>query len=204
MKARADIVAFFGGTGSGKSLSVALELARRKPKRLVIWDLMRDHGKGCEQFTTIPALYARARELKPGDAFKICYWPGSRNQGEEFDLVCEIAYRLGDLVLVVEELAFVTAANSAPPGWKKCTSTGRHRHLQLIGTSQRPASVDKHFFSNATRIRTGRLNFGDDIKTLANIINAKPEDITALAELEYIERDLTSGKITRGKLKIPR
>lgn len=79
---------------------------------------------------------------------------------------------------------------------------GRHKGMAIIGASQRPASIDKDFWGNASTVRTGRLNFKADIETLANILHVPKQDITALMPLEFIERDMNSGLIKRGKVVI--
>jgi hypothetical protein len=73
--------------------------------------------------------------------------------------------------------------------------------MRIIGASQRPASIDKHFFGNATTIRTGRLNFEADIKVLANVTGESPDTIRGLMPLEWIEKSMQDGKISRGAIR---
>ena len=47
-------------------------------------------------------------ENKKGGPFAVVYQPGGREVLAEFDFFCEVAYALGDLLLVVEEEAQVT------------------------------------------------------------------------------------------------
>ena len=79
------------------------------------------------------------------------------------------------------------------------TLKGRHKGLTVYGNSQRPASIDKNFFGNATIIRTGRLNFAADVKVLANVLQVQALEVQSLQPLEYIERDMGTGAISRGK-----
>jgi hypothetical protein len=79
---------------------------------------------------------------------------------------------------------------------------GRHKGMTVIGASQRPASIDKHFFGNATIVRTGRLNFAADIKVLANVLHVPGSHILSLAPLEFFQRDMQTGDTQRGALKV--
>lgn len=193
---KANINAVMGGSGSGKSTFIKREIARLKPKRLIVFDVMHEYGDLGQPVKLCGELAMLAKEK----SFKLIFQPSSRGMQQQFDFICRLAFEVGDLVFVVEELNRVTQATKAPPAWQDCTSRGRHQKLIIYGASQRPASVDKDFFSNATRIRTGRLNFEADIKTLANVLNVQAVDIFELMPLQFIERDMTNGKVTRGQL----
>lgn len=191
---KANIVAVMGGSGSGKSTFIKREIARLKPKRLIIFDVMHEYGAEGQPVK----LCGELAQLTKASTFKIDFLPNSQNINQQFNYVCKLAFEMGNCLLVVEELNRVTQANKAPPAWQDCTSRGRHKGLMIYGASQRPASVDKDFFSNATKIRSGRLNFAADIKTLANVLKVKTTDIDELKPLEFIEREMSTGKINRG------
>jgi hypothetical protein len=193
---KANITAVMGGSGSGKSTFIKREIARIKPKRLIIFDVMHEYGDHGQPVKLCGEMARLAKQA----SFKLIFQPNSRSIESQFDFVCRLAFALGDCMLVVEELNRVTEATRSPPAWQDCTSRGRHKGLIIYGASQRPAGVDKDFFSNATRVRSGRVNFEADIRTLANVLKVKPADIDGLMPLEYIERDMTTGKTTRGKL----
>jgi ABC-type oligopeptide transport system ATPase subunit len=193
---KANITAVMGGSGSGKSTFIKREIARIKPKRLIIFDVMHEYGDHGQPVKLCSEMARLAKQA----SFKLIFQPNSRSIESQFDFVCRLAFALGDCMLVVEELNRVTEATRSPPAWQDCTSRGRHKGLIIYGASQRPAGVDKDFFSNATRVRSGRVNFEADIRTLANVLKVKPADIDGLMPLEYIERDMTTGKTTRGKL----
>ena len=123
---------------------------------------------------------------------------------EQFDIFCTLAYAAGSLYLVCEELSDVTQAGWAPAGWSMISRKGRHKGLTVIGLTQRPAAVDKHFFGNANRVRCGRLNYEADVRTMANVLRVSPDEIGNLKPLEWIERDMSSGEVTRGTLTFDR
>lgn len=95
--------------------------------------------------------------------------------------------------MIAEELQRVVTASHAPEYWAELIQTGRKFGASVIAASQRPAEIDKTFFSNATIIRTGRLNYQDDRVTLARVLDVPLERVAQLAGTEYLERDLLAG-----------
>lgn len=106
----------------------------------------------------------------------------------------------GNLSLVIEELRFVTTPSRAPLGWAQVCLTGRHRGLKVFGISQRPASIDKDFLGNCTAIRTGRLAYPEDVKAVCKVMGVPSSKVEALRPLEWLEKDMASGKLTAGVL----
>ncbi len=197
---KAQIVAVMGASGSGKSTFLKQTIRKTLPKRLLIWDPMTEYGDLGEPTRTLSDVMAKMRD----PVFCIDFIPAAdpEQMRKQFDLFCQLAFAAGNLTLIVEELAFVTSPSFAPPGWAAVTLKGRHKGLKVYGASQRPASIDKHFFSNATTVRTGRLNYAADIKTLANVLSIVPDQVQSLLPLEYLERDMSTGKVTAGTIKI--
>lgn len=199
---QANITAVMGASGSGKSLFIRGELKRLKPPRLMVWDFKREYA----EFGQVARSLAEVIQLARARSFRLVFQPShdpatAKNQ---FDVFCRIAYAAKRLVFVGEELAFVTNPSYAPPGWSMLTLAGRSEGLTIYGASQRPAAIDKNFFGNATAIRTGRLNFKNDIKVLADVLQVPPQQVQALAPLQYIARDMNTGKLSTGAVKIPR
>lgn len=198
----ADLTAVMGATGSGKSLFVKSELRRLQPQRLMVWDFKREYADVAPPVATL----ADVLRLAYAPRFKIVFQPlhDPKICRDQFDKFCRIAFAAKRLTLVAEELAFVTHAGYAPPGWMMISLAARSEGLQIYGTSQRPAKLDKDFFANASRVRTGRLNFRRDIEVLADALQVSREQVSALKPLEFIERDMNTSRTIRGIVKIPR
>lgn len=192
---KAFIVAVLGASGSGKSTYVKRILSRGHP-RLLIWDPLREYeGEGVE---SLAGLLAALKAKK----FRLVFRPSADpvQRGKQFDLVCRAALAAGSLTLVVEELRFVTTPQRAPLGWAQVCLTGRHRGLKVFGISQRPASIDKDFLGNCTAIRTGRLAYPEDVKAVCKVMGIPSSKVEALKPLEWLEKDMASGKISSGTL----
>lgn len=197
----ASVIAVIGATGSGKGVYIK-NYALRAPvdKRLVVWDYMREYaplvGSSSDRLSdTIRGMGAKA--------FRLAFTPSYEDKlrAKQFDAFCRAAVEAGDLRLLVEELAFVTKATHAPAGWKMATSIGRHKGLRLIGASQRPAQVDKAFWSNCTEIHCGFLNYEDDQKVMAKALQVSIAEIQSLKPLEYIHRNVRTKENVRGFVK---
>ncbi len=121
-------------------------------------------------------------------------------RAQQFDFVCRAALAAGNLTLVVEELRFVTTPSRAPLGWAQVCLTGRHKGLRVFGLSQRPASIDKDFLGNCTAIRTGRLAYPEDVKAVTKVMGVPPARVESLRPLEWLEKDMATGRISSGVL----
>lgn len=207
---KAHIMAVLGSSGSGKSTFVKREIGRGHP-RLLVWDPMAEYQGATT--SKIADLLATLKASK----FSVVFRPSNdpKVRAPQFDLVCRAAMAAGNLTFVVEELRFVTTPSRAPLGWAQVCLQGRHKGLRVYGTSQRPASIDKDFLGNCTRIRTGRLTYPEDVVAVGKAMGLKvrPQtegqtmktaytmaSIEVLLPLQWIECDKTTGKFSKGTL----
>lgn len=201
---KAEVYCVLGASGSGKTSWVMQELRRKKPKRLLIWDTKGEfasEGYALAVDTLSEVVQSVAAAGKVG-AFAISYRPrgDEKKIKAQFDLFCELAFQAKKLSFVAEELADVTTASHACAGWRRVSSQGRTEGLTVYGLSQHPASIDKHFFGNASLVRSGRLNFDSHVKAVANVLGVPPDEIRAMRPLDWVARDMNSGVLTRGKI----
>lgn len=196
---QARIMAVLGASGSGKSTFIKREIAKpAAARRLLIWDPMKEYGAHGAAISTAAELLDGLK----GKRFALVFQPSTdpKARVRQFDFLCRAALAAGNLTLVVEELRFVTTPSRAPLGWAQVCLTGRHKGLTVYGASQRPASIDKDFLGNCSRVRTGRLTYPEDVKAVASAARIPLAEIDVLKPLEWIEKDLATGKTTRGKI----
>jgi len=179
--AQADMWAVFGGSGTGKSYLIKSIISR--DKRLMVFDPMEEY-KG-QVVETIPALVALVKKRR----FRAIFRPSFECIDEQFAAFCKVAWAVGQLRLVAEELNTVTESSRAPAAWRNVTSRGRHRGLHIIGASQRPAGVDKDFIANATRVVAGRLHYERDWKALAQVFGKDAERLPQLKNRVFLSWD---------------
>lgn len=200
---KASITAVFGASGSGKSTYAKRRIKAEKPGRLLIWDPQGEYADSGTVTHSLADVLNQIGAAGKRGRFAFVYQPKGSTAAwkEQFNVFCKIAYAAGGVFMVAEELADVTQPAWAPEGWGIVTRKGRHTGMKVIGLSQRPASIDKHFFGNATAVRTGRLNFESDVKTIANVTGQSADSIRGLMPLEWIEKDMQTGKISNGTIK---
>ena len=200
---RPCIIAAMGATGSGKSEYVKRELLSPAPRRLLVWDLSPiDEYRSYGAAVTLSQLVAAGGAAGKGGDVRLVFKPSDddKKRAAEFNIFCTLAMRLGNLTMLVEELKFVTRPGYAPMPWAHCVLTGRKIGLRVIGTSQRPAHIDKDFLGNATIIRTGCLGYEDDEIAVAKALRVPVEDVHRLQPLDWIEFERQTRLVTRGRL----
>lgn len=190
----ANMVAVLGGTGSGKTWRVMRHHLKRKPARLVLWDFKRDPTfDGYAEPVTAQQLVAALQRPR----FAVRYQPSfnEAKRAEQWEWFCRLVHHVGNLTMWVEELARVTRPGYAAPAWSMITMTardysinGRRLHLDVIATSQRPANIDKDFFSNCTAIECGVLEYPRDVATMADVLRCERTTIQTLKPGQFVRR----------------
>jgi hypothetical protein len=197
---KAVVVAAVGARGSGKSGWVKAQLEDAQPPRLIVWDPMREYGgvAGCVPMSDL----AGAIRAMDAARWRIAYQPPNATGMEDrFELLCVTIKTATRCVFVAEELAFVTTPSKAPPAWRELCLLGRHEtHAEatIIGVSQRPASIDKDFFSCCDVIHCGRLAYTRDAAAVAPYVGIDHRELMTLPDLHYIERTPNQGEPVRG------
>lgn len=204
-KNAASITAVMGASGSGKSAWLKQQLAKWKPRRLMVWDPMDEYGHLAGRLSTLAPVIDQLKLAGKRGGFVLVFDPShdEKRRLDQFNVWCLAALAAGELTFIAEELRFVTRPGWAPTGWAKVTMTGRHKGLRVIGTSQRPASIDKDFFGNCTVIHTGRLAYPDDVRTVARAMNVPEADLAALQPLQWMQKDMTTGSFSKGTIRFP-
>ncbi|WP_321797115.1 hypothetical protein [Burkholderia sp. BCC1988] len=208
----ADIIGVVGASGMGKGLYVKDYLRRLRASRgVLVWSPLEDTDDyadviGGERVDSIAALVAAIRAGKRRLVFVPSHKPTTLK--EQFDRFCRVVWELDGWAVVVEELSNVTMASWAPPAWKKISTAGRHKGLTVIGTSQRPAHVDKDFFGNCTQLRCYRVGYRSDAVAMADVMfvdnPAEHRTLLKLDQFHYIHRDKFAGINTPGVVSPPK
>jgi len=199
---RAYVVGLFGATDTGKSTRAQELLSQEKPGRVVVWDFKREYRNADRHFSRASDLYDYVKAKGKRGRFFVAFDPcidSDDVRKMQFDAVNKIIQAHGNIFYIVEELKFVTKPTWSPGSWSMITMTGREQNIKIIGTSQRPASVDKDFFSNCTMIHARRLNYEDDITTMAKALRIHKRDMAALTGHDYYERNNRTGELTEKK-----
>ena len=201
----AKVIAIMGSTGCGKSHFLRSMLAKRRRKRTMIWspkeaiDNYAALYPGSVIVTTAAETLATVKAAGRGE-FHLVFKPRLNRAADaaQFGAFCKIAMLARDVTVIAEELHTMTKPSWAPDGWSELIMMGRGYGAEVFGLSQRPASVDKDFFGNVSMIHCGRMAYDDDAKAVAKALGVRPADVLALTGYQWIERDILTGKVTRG------
>ena len=194
----AHIEAVMGASGCGKSHYVKSQIRKAKPQRLIIWDAREEYGDFAKPTTSLADVLGG---LRSGKRVKLAYRPKTMDEKvlrAKFETLCKIIFAAGNVTFIAEELSDVTSPSWAPGPWRQISTEGRHRKLTVYGTSQRPASIDKHFLGNATHVRTHRLNYQADRQALAQFLDISVDRVVALKGYEFIQKDMRDAVLTAG------
>ncbi len=192
----AAIAAYFGATGCGKSHEMKAQLAARQDPRLIVVD-----PDGEYPIPTRLRSLEHLQRATAGEFWRLAFIPSEdRAIGiAQFDFVCRLvwqrAQQRGSVCLVVDELADFTESNRAPLWWRRVIRRGRKLGISIFAASQLPTDVDKKIYSNASTIRTGRLNEYDHQARLAHALNVPVADVARLSGYQFIERDRNTGEL---------
>lgn len=201
----AKVIAIMGATGCGKTTTLRAMLAKPKRKRTIVWspkepiDNYAQLYAGSVVVNSATEVLRLVKEAGKGD-FHIVFRPRLNREIDQaqFGAVCKIAMAARNVTMVVDELHTVTRPSWAPDGWSELIMMGRGYGCEVFGLSQRPASIDKDFMSNASMVQTGRLAYVDDAKAVAKSLTVQWADVMNLTGYQWIRRDILTGKVLRG------
>lgn len=176
---------------------------------MLVWDSVGEWSREglVEPIRTLQELGARLRvdAAKPGRS--TLGYVGPVNAAT-FEAFCRMAWAwlraAPEGALVIEELADVTAPGKAPAAWGEIVRKHRHAGGRVYALTQRPSESDKTIVGNAAVLHVGRMNMQRDRAYAAACLDVPMADITALGDLEFIEKDMRSRAISRGRVSFKR
>ncbi len=184
-----------GASGSGKTAWVHRRIA--KARRVMAWDIEGQHTAGAEIIRDRRRLAEVANDSGPG---RYAFIPSSV---KDFDFWARCAFlwvRRAPGVVVAEELADVTTPGKAPDGWGMLVRRGRKYGADIYAITQRPAESDKTAVGNAAVIHCCRMSRAKDRAYMADELDIDRRELAGLKGLDWIEKDMRTGKIKRGTL----
>lgn len=173
---------------------------------LLVWDSAYEWHRKCrlERVSNLADLHEHLVAELRGDRGPLrMAWVGAVSK-DHFETFCRLAWvwlRASRGVLIVEELADVTSPGKAPAAWGEIVRKHRHSGGQVYALTQRPAESDKTIVGNAAVIHCGRMNRASDRKYMADCLDVSLEEITRLQDLDYLERDMRTHRLERGRVR---
>ncbi len=185
-----DVTIIFGMRGSGKS-TLSRKLSSAYPRRVVIdplaeWSEVDVHYRVVRGYAEFARVFA---EVVFSDRFTlVCQFDpetSDEDQSAEFDSILRSLYYTGretgmGCCLVIEEVHNFATPYAIQHWLRQIVLTGRHAHLAVIASTQRPASVNKALVSQAAHVFTGQLFEQRDVKYLEDTLSGDIAERAAL------------------------
>ncbi|MEX1057043.1 MAG: type IV secretory system conjugative DNA transfer family protein [Natronospirillum sp.] len=194
----ADIVAFFGATGSGKTHNMLQDC--KADKRILAFDPTGTlSGQGFEGFSDFGAWFRAAVNSGPGRYALQLTGP------KHFSAWCEAVMAMADArrpcTVLVDELGAVTTPTKAPEHWHNLISLGRKYGLKIRAGAQRAPEIDKTLIGNKSGLWIGFQSREADAAYLARETDIPLETIKALRPKPHFDHIWYKG---RGDYKLIR
>lgn len=105
---------------------------------------------------------------------RILYQPNADGE-EDFNTVCEIIYKTGNIAILVDEVGSYTTGNRIPHWFSECLRLGRGRGIGVISISQRPKEIPNTIISESEFKIMFRLQLQDDRRKLIGVVGPGAE-----------------------------
>lgn len=182
-----DCILIMGRRGCGKSY-LSKKIQSVWPRRIII-DSLGEYTEGEHVFNFLEfsdkLKYFKSNQI---NQFEVVYQfdPENELSEEEFNQILRIAYYLGNVQIVIEEIQLYSSPHKMPRWLKNCLLTGRHQNLSLLFTTQRPGELNKTIFSQCSHIFCGQINEGNDLRYISSILGAEIQKLPSLPERQFI------------------
>lgn len=166
-----------GESRSGKSWWAKGHLAQLPASRTVIvWDPQGEYAgprsdrplPGARIFGTTADLIGWLRQAGPQTGGR---WVVQSPRKEDFPLLCRLVYTAGRCTFAVDEASLVGRASQACAELLYLVATSRHRHVDLIFISQRPAHLAPDIRDAKTRTLLFRMRGAASLAWVRNEIS---------------------------------
>lgn len=198
-----EIIIVLGKTGYGKSRWTWEYLAGQP--RVFCYDPLHD-APNMQWFTADEVIrwhdlnpVTQSEERHHGEYPKR-YYRIATDDEDARDTFGHLAFLRGDCIFVVEEASMVFEQGERISGWcKNIVFVGRHRHVSLLVTAQRAASIPIALRSQASRVVSFGQHEGDDLRWLKGFYGDAILELPLLPRLHCL--DSTEGDIKRYSIK---
>jgi len=190
------IIVIFGKKGSGKTNLTKYLLSKTSSnKSLFIWDFLGEYGDYGYVFTDVIELLKYLKGHKP--PYKIVF---QSDNLEDFDKLCQIVYKVGNTILMIEETDAICNPTSISQNFAYIIRYGRHFNIDIIGITRRPYEINRLLTAQADKLFVFQFNEPRDLTYLKAFM---PSDIThrikTLPRFNFICYDTVSSEILQNK-----
>jgi ABC-type dipeptide/oligopeptide/nickel transport system ATPase component len=201
-----DKISLIGRSGCGKSYLG--KMIQKVFPRVIIFDSLDEYPVQENDIHTFEQFMNFCRIASDLPKFRVIvrFNIDEQNTSILFEQYMRCLYFLGDVLIVVEETQDYCSPHKIGHYFKKCLTSGRHRGLGFIFTTQRPALISKTVLSQSTHVFVGNLIDKDDSDTMGKLMARKGAEFSLLKDREFFwfcpARENHTVKINSSKLKL--
>lgn len=176
----------FGRKGSGKTHLVKRSLLAHH-SRILIVDPLREYGDVAIQVQSLEQL----ADYLAGTAGTWRVTISNDRLEADLEAICEAAYELGDLLLVLEECSWWCSPSFIPDYLKRFVQYGRHRGVWPLAIARRPSEIHRMFTSEAYEVYCFTMQEPNDLDYLKKYVSASyAEAAQQLPPKVYLRQNL--------------
>lgn len=112
--------------------------------------------------------------------------PERGSHRDEFDEAMRVIYYRGSVLVVIEEVQNFSSAQSIPRWLEQALTTGRHRQLALLFTTQMPRFAHKALISQANHVFCGTLHEKNDLAYAQSIFYDRVDALSKLPPRRFL------------------
>jgi len=189
MKYENEVIFVSGQRGSGKTFWVQHYI--KTLSRVLIYDSLSEY-EAANRFEDLDSLIGFL-ETVGENWFEVIFDPLDPQDEFEFSIFCRVAQSVGRLHVVIEEIDLFATPFLIPRGLQELIKYGRHRAINLVGVSRRPAEVSRLFTSQASRFILFRQIEPRDIQYFKSIIGDSADMLPTLEPYHFLDIDFSKG-----------
>lgn len=185
-----EVIFVSGQRGSGKSYWVKDYI--KGLTRYLLYDTIGEYESG-PHFEDIEDLIDYCGPYENGGGFLEAVYDPIGN--DDFGLFCDVALALGNVYVIIEEMDEFTTPYYTPIELQQMIKRGRHRGVNVLGVSRRPAEISRLFTSQATRFVVFRMFEPRDIAYYKSIIGPVADCLSQLNNYDFFDIDFNQGGV---------
>lgn len=178
MPKKPRLMLIVGKRGSGKTQLVKKLLAEIDRQRVIIFDPLGEYESGLIYYDFITF----CDKIEGAESFR--YILRFDNQ-EEYEYALEVAYAVGDLLLVIEEITHFANERSIDKSLDSIIRFGRHQNVSLLSVTQRCANIPRLLTSQMDIIISFKQTEPRDIEYLYKTVGSEAFELSELGEYKY-------------------
>ncbi|GAJ02273.1 unnamed protein product [marine sediment metagenome] len=178
------MVSVIGTRGTGKSTLLKNIMHR---DRLLVIDTLGEHAGELDTFFRWDAQGLAEFFSRDRKRFRVGFQP--KPDTGEFEAACELAWALGNLTVLVDEVDQYAQAGVVPIPLQRLIMLGRHRAISGAATVRRPPDMPRAWTAVSDRWAIFRVTEPRDLAYLAGVLGDEVKVVSSLPDFQFFFRD---------------